>query len=85
MDTVTQGQWPGFCRDPRKLCQLLRSSDARVVGGRERKSGTAGLASLEAGRMVPTRFWESKGHGIVGKRHLHISFLLSSPGLLRRN
>lgn len=59
VEVVTWGQWPGFCRGWRKLCCLLRSSDGKVVGGRE----AAGLASPEARRTVPTHFWESKDLG----------------------
>lgn len=54
VEVVTQAQWPGFCRGQRKLCGLLKGSDGKVVG--DRKGGAAGLASPEAGRMVPTRF-----------------------------
>lgn len=36
MEVVTQAQCPGFCRGQRKLCQLLKGSDGKVVGDRER-------------------------------------------------
>lgn len=83
MEVVTQAQWPSFCRGQRKPCRLLRGGDGKIV--RSREGGAAGLASPEAGRMVPTRFWESKKCGIGGKRCPQISFLFPSPGLLRRN